>query len=252
LSFSYGGANPDIVAGEGRGREWALFDVSFVIIPGETVAIAGPTGSGKSTIAHLVWRRYPVPDHTLFLGGKDANSATRREWRSKISMVPQESFLFSETLRANINLTGRAEFEADIQRLAVDAALAKDVEDFPRGFDTIVGERGITLSGGQKQRVTLARALAADAEVLILDDAFSAVDAQTEREITDRLADHFGSRIIILITHRIATLKRVDRILFLEQGRLVDSGRHDELVSRGGAYARWVEREAIREELEEM
>lgn len=252
LSFSYGGAKPDIVEGEGRGRDWALHDISFSINPGETVAIAGPTGSGKSTVAHLVWRRYPVPDHALFLGGVDANSATRHEWRSKISMVPQESFLFSETLRANINLTGRAGSDADIQRLADDAALAKDVEDFPRGFDTIVGERGITLSGGQKQRVTLARALAADAEVLILDDAFSAVDAQTEREITERLADHFGSRIIILITHRIATLKRVDRILFLEQGRLVDAGPHDELVSRGGAYARWVEREAIREELEEM
>jgi ATP-binding cassette subfamily B protein len=200
----------------------------------------------------LIWRRYPVPDHTLFLGGVDANTATQREWRSKVSMVPQESFLFSETLRANINLTGHASSEDLIRNLADDAALAKDIEDFPRGFDTIVGERGITLSGGQKQRVTLARALAADAEVLILDDAFSAVDAQTEREITDRLADHFGSRIIILITHRIATLKRVDRILFLEQGRLADSGPHDELVSRGGAYARWVEREAILEELEEM
>lgn len=252
MSFSYDGAKPLEIAGEGRGRDWALYDVSFSINPGETVAIAGPTGSGKSTVAHLMWRRYPVPDHTLFLAGVDANSATRREWRSKIAMVPQEAFLFSETLRANINLTDRAKTEEIIRELADDAALAKDVEDFPRGFDTIVGERGITLSGGQKQRVTLARALAVDADVLILDDAFSAVDAQTEREITDRLADHFGSRIIILITHRIATLKRVDRILFLDQGRLVDSGPHDELVSRGGAYARWVEREAILEELEEM
>lgn len=252
MSFAYGGADAAKIADEGRGRDWALYDVSFTITPGETVAIAGATGSGKSTIAHLIWRRYPVPDHTLFLGGVDANSATMREWRSRISMVSQESFLFSDTLRANINLTGRASDDVAIDQLASDAALAKDVEDFPKGFDTIVGERGITLSGGQKQRVALARALAADADVLVLDDAFSAVDAQTEREITDRLAEHFGSGIIILITHRIATLKRVDRILFLEEGRLVDSGAHDDLVARGGAYARWVEREAIIEELEGM
>lgn len=252
LSFAYGHSETASVNGDGRGRDWALYDVSFTIRPGEIVAIAGPTGSGKSTIAQLLWRRYAVPDHTMFLGGVDANSATRSEWRSRISMVPQESFLFSDTLRANINLTGRVGDEADIKRLADDSALAKDVEEFPKGFDTIVGERGITLSGGQKQRVTLARALAADSDVLVLDDAFSAVDAQTEREISDRLVEHFGSRIIILITHRIATLRRVDRILFFEEGRLVDSGSHDTLVAANGAYARWVEREAIREELEEM
>ena len=252
LSFAYGTVEAPKEGADGRGRDWALFDVSFTIHPGETVALAGPTGSGKSTVSQLLWRRYRVPDHTLFLGGVDANATTRKEWRSRIAMVPQESFLFSDTLRSNINLTGHARSDQDIVRLAADAALAKDVEDFPKGYGTIVGERGITLSGGQKQRVTLARALAADADVLVLDDAFSAVDAQTEREITDRLAEHFGSRIIILITHRIATLKRVDRILFLEEGRLVDSGAHDDLVACGGAYARWVAREAIREELEEM
>ncbi|HWO56574.1 MAG TPA: ABC transporter ATP-binding protein [bacterium] len=252
LSFAYGAAPAADGAPEARGREWALYDISFVIHPGETVAIAGPTGSGKSTIAHLLWRRYPVPDHTLFLAGVDANAVPRALWRSRIAVVPQEAFLFSETLRANINLTGRVAGDDDTRRLAESAAFAKDVAEFPQGYETVVGERGITLSGGQKQRVTLARALAADADVLVLDDAFSAVDAQTEREITDRLAAQFGTRIIILITHRIATLARVDRILFLEEGRLVDAGSHDELVARGGAYARWVAREAIIEELERM
>ncbi len=252
LSFSYTSDSGDLRGTNGNGRQWALSDISFAINPGEAVAIAGPTGSGKSTIAHLIWRRYQVPDHTLFLSGVDANSVPRQLWRSKIAAVPQESFLFSDTLRANINLSGRVPSDEDIARVAHDAALAKDLEDFPNGFDTVVGERGITLSGGQKQRVALARALAADADVLILDDAFSAVDAQTEREITDRLAETFGSRIIILITHRISTLRRVDRILFLDEGRLLDAGSHDQLVARGGAYARWVEREAIKEELEEM
>ncbi len=241
LTFSY----------NGNGHS-ALRNITFSISPGETVAIAGPTGCGKSTIGHLLWRRYAVGDGAMLLGGVDANRVSVAEWRSQIAMVPQEPFLFSETLRANIEFSGHPLDEGRLNQLGEYAALNKDVADFPEGYDTIVGERGITLSGGQKQRATLARALASPAGILVLDDAFSAIDAQTEEEILGRLSTLFGSRIIILITHRISTLQRADRVLFLDEGRLADSGTHNEMVTRGGPYARWVAREALKEKLEEL
>lgn len=230
----------------------ALHDLSFTIDPGETVAIAGPTGCGKSTIANLLWRRYAVSAGTLFWGGIDAVDVPAEDWRRRIVVVPQEPFLFSDTLRGNIGLGVSELPERRLQEVGEIAALNKDVADFPRGYDTVVGERGITLSGGQKQRATLARALVAPADVLILDDAFSAVDAQTEGEILSRLDTIFGTRTIILITHRISTLRRADRILFLDEGRLKDSGSHSELMARGGPYARWAAREALKEKLETL
>ncbi len=241
LSFSYGD----------NGHR-ALSNVTATVQPGETVAIAGPTGSGKSTLAQLIWRRYAVPDGRILIGGVDMNAVTLDEWRKRIAMVPQEAFLFSDTLVNNIALTD-AQLTAERLREVGDlAAFNKDVDDFPRGYQTIVGERGITLSGGQKQRATLARALVSPADILILDDAFSAVDAQTEEEILSRLNRIFGSRIILLITHRISTLQRADRILFLDEGQLRDSGTHDEMVARGGPYARWEAHEAIKEKLEKL
>ncbi|MEW5702412.1 MAG: ABC transporter ATP-binding protein [Candidatus Zixiibacteriota bacterium] len=260
LSFTYSGngrgngnGSGDVAAGtdSGAGRV-TLADISFAIVPGETVALAGPTGSGKSTVAHLIWRRYPVPDGTLIMGGVDANTVPVSVWRSQVALVGQEPFLFSDTLRANIAV-GKAGLSSEgLHEIAERAALAKDVTEFPETYETIVGERGITLSGGQKQRVTLARALASDAPILILDDAFSAVDAETEQEITARVGALFGTRILILITHRLSTLRRVDRILFFDRGELVDSGTHEEMLARGGAYARWVAKEALREELERL
>jgi ATP-binding cassette subfamily B protein len=243
LSFSYNG--------NGNGHQ-ALSDISFVINPGETVAIAGPTGCGKSTIAQLLWRRYDVSRGTLLWGGVDVADTTLEEWRLRIVVVPQEPFLFSDSLRANIGLAFAGLPEERLQEVGEIAALNKDVADFPRGYDTIVGERGITLSGGQKQRATLARALVTPADVLILDDAFSAVDAQTEEEILSRLEAIFGTRTIILITHRISTLGRADRILFLEEGRMVDAGTHRDMMQRGGPYARWATREALKEKLETL
>ncbi|MBD3297104.1 MAG: ATP-binding cassette domain-containing protein [candidate division Zixibacteria bacterium] len=241
LSFSYGD----------NGHR-ALSNVTATIHPGETVAIAGPTGSGKSTLAQLIWRRYAVPDGRILYGGVDMNTVTLDEWRKRIAMVPQEAFLFSDTLMNNIALTDAQLTEARLRDVGELAAFNKDVDDFPRGYGTIVGERGITLSGGQKQRATLARALVSPADILILDDAFSAVDAQTEEEILSRLNQIFGSRIILLITHRISTLQRADRILFLDAGQLRDSGTHDDMVARGGPYARWEAREAIKEKLEKL
>ncbi|MBI3872407.1 MAG: ABC transporter ATP-binding protein [candidate division Zixibacteria bacterium] len=251
LTFSYAGNGNGNGHKEESGRK-ALEDISFVIRPGETVAIAGATGSGKSTIAHLLWRRYRVADHAMFLGEVDANAIRLADWRARIALVAQEPFMFSDTLSANIAVGSAGMTANRLDEVSHQAALAKDMQQFPSAYETVVGERGITLSGGQKQRVTLARALAAQSEILVLDDAFSAVDAQTEQEILDRLADLFGTRIIILITHRLSTLRRVDRILFLDKGRLVDSGAHDEMLTRGGAYARWVAREALKEELERM
>ena len=241
LTFSYGG----------NGHR-ALTDISCTIRPGETVALAGPTGSGKSTLAQLIWRRYAIADGSLFLGETDANTVPLDDWRQHISVVPQEPFLFSDTLRHNIALTDPHLSIERLREVGELAAFNKDVDDFPRAYDTIVGERGITLSGGQKQRATLARALVSPADVLILDDAFSAIDAQTEEEILTELNRIFGTRIILLITHRISTLKRADRILFLEEGHLRDAGTHAELTARHGPYARWEAREAIKQKLADL
>jgi len=238
LSFSYNGNG-----------HLALKDITLKVEPGETVAIAGATGSGKSTIAQLFWRRYPVPRGSLTYGGVDVNKVPLAEWRSRIAVVPQESFLFSQTLRGNLSLADANLTEERLLEVGELAALNKDVSDFPRGYETIVGERGITLSGGQKQRAALARALVSPADVLILDDSFSAIDAKTEEEILNRLESIFGTRSIILITHRLSTLQRADRIIFLENGRIADSGTHQEMRARGGAYAHWEAREQLKEKL---
>jgi ATP-binding cassette subfamily B protein len=239
LTFSY---SPD--------RPPALADLRLTIEPGQRVAFVGRTGAGKSTLASLLLRLYPVPDGTIFVDGRDLNTIPAAELRRAVGLVPQDLFLFSDRLRENIafgSLEGaddsRIERAAEIARLAPDAAL------FPDRYDTMVGERGVTLSGGQKQRTALARALIRDPRILILDDALSSVDAQTEREIRERLRDAARGQTTILITHRLSSAADADRIFVLDGGRLVEEGRHEELVARGGLYAALWEGQKIEEEL---
>jgi len=234
------------------GDREVLKDISFTIKPGETVAIVGGTGSGKSTLVSLLPRLQNPPPGTVFIDGTDVRDFTLRDLRGMIGFVPQEPFLFSDTLAANVAF-GVPGVDRDApQRVAAAAVVAqldKDVRDFPQGFETMVGERGITLSGGQKQRTAIARAVVTDPRILILDDALSAVDTYTEEEILTRLRGVMKARTSILISHRISTVRDADQIVVLQDGRLVEKGRHDELIRFGGVYAELYKKQLLEEEL---
>jgi ATP-binding cassette subfamily B protein len=218
--------------------------VSFTVQPGETVAFVGPTGSGKSTLLNLLTRLHDPPPGTVFLDGVDVREWPLAALRGAIAVVPQEPFLFSDTIGENIAFGGESVTES-----AAVARLDKDVADFPNGYETRVGERGITLSGGQKQRAALARAIAADPRVLILDDALSAVDTYTEDEILSRLRAVMQQRTCLIVSHRISTVRGANQILVLDRGRIVERGTHDELVARGGLYADLYRKQLLEEEL---
>jgi ATP-binding cassette subfamily B protein len=243
LSFAYPGA-----------ARRALDEVSFVVEPGETLGVVGATGAGKSTLVNLLPRLHDPPRGTLLVDGRDVCDLALSDLRRAIGMVGQEPFLFSETVGDNIlfgvegaaadaSLPGRAE---DAARLA---GVAHDVEGFPNRYRTMVGERGITLSGGQKQRVALARALAVDPRILVLDDALSAVDTATEEQILDRLRDVRRSRTCIVVAHRVSTIRDADRILVLADGRVVETGSHDELMRANGTYAEMARRQRLEDEI---
>jgi ATP-binding cassette subfamily B protein len=236
------------------GQRPVLQDVSAHIPAGSTAAFVGLTGSGKSTLLSLLSRLYDPPPGTVFLDGVDVRELPLAVLRGAIGLVPQEPFLFSDTLASNIafgaDVAGpRPDRDEAVRHAAAIARLDKDVAEFPRGYETMVGERGLTLSGGQKQRTALARAIMIDPKVLILDDALSAVDTYTEEEILSRLRDVMKQRTSIIVAHRISTVRDADRIFVLADGRIIEQGTHDELVRMNGQYADLHRKQLLEEEL---
>ena len=226
-----------------------LEHVSFTIPAGSTAAFIGPTGSGKSTIVSLLPRLHEPPPGTVFVDGVDVREIPLPRLRQAIGFVPQEPFLFSASLAENIQFAGGRD-GSRMEHAASIARLDKDVDAFPKGYETLVGERGITLSGGQKQRTAIARAVFADPRILVLDDALSAVDTYTEDEILARLRGVMRERTSLIIAHRVSTVRHADVIFVLDRGRIVERGVHDELVARDGLYASLYRKQLLEEELE--
>ena len=228
----------------------ALNHVDLLIPAGATLAVVGHTGSGKSTLVSLVPRLIDPTSGAVYLDGINLRDLDPAELRRHIGFVPQETFLFSATLAENIAFGVEHATPSDILRAAELAGLASDIEAFPNGYETMVGERGITLSGGQKQRTAIARALLRDPRILILDDALSSVDTLTEERILTSLSEVMHGRTVILISHRVSTVRQADSIVVLEKGRVVEQGTHAELVSTGGYYADLSQKQMLEEELE--
>lgn len=226
----------------------ALQGVSLEIEPGQTVGILGRTGSGKSTLVSLIARVSNPPRGSVFIDGVDVLDLPLSMVRRAIAFVPQESFLFSRTVGENIGFAPGDWTKEEIQGAARTAQVEQDILEFlPQGYETMVGERGVTLSGGQRQRVGLSRAVLKDAPVLILDDCLSAVDTSTEQRILTGLRPVMADRTTIIISHRVAAVKAADLIIILEHGQIVEAGRHDELVALEGRYFRTFQRQQLEE-----
>ena len=228
-----------------------LKNVSFTINAGENVGIIGKTGAGKTTIVDLILRTYNVPDGTLFIDGKDVNRLPIRTVRKFAAYVPQDNFLFSDTIENNIAFATDGGTADDVVSAAKLSAVHENIAEFSEKYGTVLGERGITVSGGQKQRISIARALMKDANILILDDSVSAVDTETERMIISNLRENRRGKTTILIAHRISTVEKMDKIIFVDDGRVIAVGSHDELSSSCPEYATMVELQKLEEEKEE-
>ena len=225
-----------------------LRDVSFTVQPGESVGIVGKTGAGKTALVDLLLRTYNVPDGTLFVDGQDVNSVSIRSLRNACAYVPQDNFLFSDTIAHNIGFGVDGASREDIDHAAALADVRDNIVDFKDGFETVLGERGVTVSGGQKQRISIARALLKDAPILILDDSVSAVDTRTERIILDNLKASRAGKTTLLIAHRISTVEQLDKIIFIEDGRVEAVGPHDTLYRSCAEYRRMVDLQKLEDE----
>jgi ATP-binding cassette subfamily B protein len=247
LNFAYNGVS-------------VLKDVNLRIPAGSSLAIVGPTGSGKTTLVNLIPRIYDADPGAVLIDGRPVRQFPLDSLRRHIGFVPQETFLFSDTIRENIAYGIAHEVSQedgepaldDIQAAAAAANIAHDIESFPEGYNTTVGERGITLSGGQKQRTAIARALLRSPRILILDDALSSVDTHTEDKILNHLREIMQGRTTIFISHRVSTVRNADAIAVLHQGRIVEQGTHDQLIARNGYYTDLYNKQLLEEELAEV
>ena len=226
-----------------------LKDISFTIAPGESVGIVGKTGAGKTALVDLLLRTYNVPDGTLFVDGQDVNTVSIHSVRNACAYVPQDNFLFSDTIAHNIGFGVDDASREDIDRAAALADVRDNIVDFKDGYETVLGERGVTVSGGQKQRISIARALLKNAPILILDDSVSAVDTRTERIILDNLKTSRAGKTTLLIAHRISTVEQLDKIIFIEDGRVEAVGPHDELYRTCNEYRRMVDLQKLEDEV---
>jgi ATP-binding cassette subfamily B multidrug efflux pump len=229
-----------------------LHDINLRIPAGSSLAIVGPTGSGKTTLVSLIPRIYDAEPGSVLIDGRPIREYRLEDLRRSVGFVPQETFLFSDTVRENIVFGKPDATDAEVKEAAIAASIAGDIESFPEQYKTLVGERGITLSGGQKQRTAIARAILRDPRVLILDDALSSVDTQTEDKILNHLREIMQGRTTIFISHRVSTVRNADRIAVLHGGRIVELGTHDELLSLNGYYTDLYNKQLLEEELAEV